>query len=479
MNLDEIDIQISELETRIDRLRALYEQYFMGFERTEPSVPRKDVERRIQDLRKVRFNNTAKRFKFQTLIQRYNTMQQYWGRICREIENGTYKRHKLKAERTIGSLDPSFFDDTKRNKLLQQATEEAPPAEEKPARTELGNLATEAAELLDAGADLDAELERALEEATKKPAVGGLLSRLGKREGEGDARDVPLPPAIRPKAAPPAVPPLPAKPQPKVGAELRAPSGASPASPGATSPGAASPGAASSGLASLGPVARAPAAPRPAVDPLVPAARTSVDPVAPAPRAPVAPAPSSAAAPAPPPRPESESKPQTRIPSWRPIALTDPPKRPRTPVPPGAPSPVVASVTVPITHSSSRPAPPPDGVSAPSHKPVTRAVAPPPRTSTAAGPSLGPPARPAPRPASFRPPRREVTSTLSEDQIRSIHEGYLRARAQTNASPVSYEKLAKSLRETEAQLLAKSNGRKVDFEVVIESGRAMLKPKLK
>ncbi len=446
MNLDEIDIQISELETRIDRLRALYEQYFMGFERTEPTVPRKDVERRIQDLRKVRFNNTAKRFKFQTLIQRYNTMQQYWGRICREIENGTYKRHKLKAERTIGSLDPSFFDDTKRTKL-PEATEE-PPVENRPLKAEMGNLATAAAELLDAGADLDAELERALDEATKKPPVGGLLSRLGKREGEGETRDLPLPPAIRPKAAPPAVPPLP--PRPQASAELRSP-GASPAS--------------------LDAVPRAPVAPRRSVDPVAPAPHASPAPVARAPRDPVAPA-----APA---RPDSDPKPQTRIPSWRPIALTDPPKRPRTPTPPGAPSPVVASVTVPITRGSSRPAPPPGGVSSPSHKPLTHAMPPPPRTSTAAGASLGPPPRPAPRPASLRPPRREVSSTLSEDQIRSIHEGYQRARAQTNASPVSFEKLAKSLRETEAQLLAKSNGRKVDFEVVIESGRAMLKPKLK
>src|ERR1700761_5068235 len=71
----------------------------MGIERIEPQIPRKDVDRRIYVLRREKIRNTAKRFKLQTIISRYNTFQQYWQRICREIENGTYKRHVIKAER--------------------------------------------------------------------------------------------------------------------------------------------------------------------------------------------------------------------------------------------------------------------------------------------------------------------------------------------------------------------------------------------
>jgi hypothetical protein len=55
-------------------------------------VPRKDVERRIYSLRKEQIRNTALRFRFQMILQRYNTYQTHWQRICREIENGTYKR---------------------------------------------------------------------------------------------------------------------------------------------------------------------------------------------------------------------------------------------------------------------------------------------------------------------------------------------------------------------------------------------------
>ena len=89
--------------SRVDRLRSLYEQYFMGIERLEPTVPRKDVDRRIQSLRKEQIRNTALRFRFQMILQRYNTYQTHWMRICREIENGTYKRHLLKrAQQRFG-----------------------------------------------------------------------------------------------------------------------------------------------------------------------------------------------------------------------------------------------------------------------------------------------------------------------------------------------------------------------------------------
>ena len=95
----ELEVALEELESRLERLRALYEQYFMGIERIEPAIPRKDVDRRIYVLRREKIRNTAKRFKLQTIISRYNTFQQYWQRICREIETGTYKRHLIRAER--------------------------------------------------------------------------------------------------------------------------------------------------------------------------------------------------------------------------------------------------------------------------------------------------------------------------------------------------------------------------------------------
>jgi hypothetical protein len=96
---EEVEKQIGDLEVAVDRLRSLYDQYFMGFEKLEPGVPRKDVDRRIYVLRKEQIRNTAQRFRFQMLLQRYNTYQSHWQRICREIDNGTYKRHLARAEK--------------------------------------------------------------------------------------------------------------------------------------------------------------------------------------------------------------------------------------------------------------------------------------------------------------------------------------------------------------------------------------------
>lgn len=102
MEPKELDIALEELEQRLERLRSLYEQYFLGIEKVEPTIARKDVDRRFWILRRTKLRNTARRFRLQLLVQRYNTFQQYWMRVCRQIENGTYSRHVRRAEATFG-----------------------------------------------------------------------------------------------------------------------------------------------------------------------------------------------------------------------------------------------------------------------------------------------------------------------------------------------------------------------------------------
>ncbi len=135
MEAKEIETLVGELETRVDRLRGLYEQYFIGFEKVIPSVPQKDVERRIYALRKEHIRNTAVRFRFQMLIQRYNTYQTHWQRICRQIEEGTYKRDVMRAQRRFKnpvaeapeSVPPPSVDVTF-SEPPPPAPPEAPPA---------------------------------------------------------------------------------------------------------------------------------------------------------------------------------------------------------------------------------------------------------------------------------------------------------------------------------------------------------------
>lgn len=116
MDSKDIAELIKELETRVERLRALYDQYFMGIERLEPLTLRKDLDRRLWVLRREHIRNTGLRFKLETTIQRYNTYQQYWQRIVREIENGTYQRDLGRAAQRFGENAVTAF--AKRRKKM-------------------------------------------------------------------------------------------------------------------------------------------------------------------------------------------------------------------------------------------------------------------------------------------------------------------------------------------------------------------------
>ncbi len=141
----EIAQLIGELEDRVERLRSLYDQYFMGIERLEPTIPRKDVDRRLWALRREQIRNTGLRFKLETTIQRYNTYQQYWQRIVREIENGTYQRDLGRAAKRFGEGAVTAFA-KRRQKLFEKG--EARKAEreaERQARTSQAPPPNEAA----------------------------------------------------------------------------------------------------------------------------------------------------------------------------------------------------------------------------------------------------------------------------------------------------------------------------------------------
>jgi hypothetical protein len=115
----EISQLIGELEERVERLRALYDQYFMGIERLEPLILRKEVDRRLWALRREQIRNTGMRFKLETTIQRYNTYQQYWQRIVREIENGTYQRDLGRAAQRFGDNAVTAFA-KRRQKMFEK-----------------------------------------------------------------------------------------------------------------------------------------------------------------------------------------------------------------------------------------------------------------------------------------------------------------------------------------------------------------------
>lgn len=104
-----IQDDISFLESSIAELVIKYEQYFLGIEKREPLKLFEDIERFIRRYNTATIINTMMKFKFNTLVGKFNSYKQYWGRITRLIEDGKYSRDRFKMERHLaeGSLRPS------------------------------------------------------------------------------------------------------------------------------------------------------------------------------------------------------------------------------------------------------------------------------------------------------------------------------------------------------------------------------------
>lgn len=83
---------INTLDSKVARLKVEYEQYFMRVLKREPIRLREEVERMIRAYSNTSISNTSLKFRFNSLVARHNTYKQYWTRVLRTIEEGTYTR---------------------------------------------------------------------------------------------------------------------------------------------------------------------------------------------------------------------------------------------------------------------------------------------------------------------------------------------------------------------------------------------------
>jgi hypothetical protein len=107
MDAKQYEQLVGDAESKLKRLRALYDQWFAGIERLEPQQQRKELDHILGLLRREQVRNTALKFRFNQIVQRYTTYTTYWRRITRQIEEGTYKRDVLRARRLTEQLPPS------------------------------------------------------------------------------------------------------------------------------------------------------------------------------------------------------------------------------------------------------------------------------------------------------------------------------------------------------------------------------------
>jgi hypothetical protein len=93
-----IEEELDELEIKINRLKMEYEQYFLGVLKREPYVLRGDVQKTIHRYLSAPPNQARTKFRFNSLCARYQSYRQLWGRTMRQIEEGTYRPHVLRAQ---------------------------------------------------------------------------------------------------------------------------------------------------------------------------------------------------------------------------------------------------------------------------------------------------------------------------------------------------------------------------------------------
>ena len=82
------DEELEKLEEDIRKLKNKYDQFFAGFQKVPPMMERKNVEVSIYEIGKQKMRDNARRFRYNTLLSRYNQYREMWGRKMREREEG-------------------------------------------------------------------------------------------------------------------------------------------------------------------------------------------------------------------------------------------------------------------------------------------------------------------------------------------------------------------------------------------------------
>jgi len=109
-----------EADRVMDRLKVDWEKYFLGIDDRPPEQMMRDIKRIMRDIEKNRSLKTALKFRTQTIRDRFTSLNQYWMRSQRQIEEGTHFRQKRKLsliekeqalrDRVTGAPDPRRGD---------------------------------------------------------------------------------------------------------------------------------------------------------------------------------------------------------------------------------------------------------------------------------------------------------------------------------------------------------------------------------
>lgn len=437
----EIEEQLDLLDKLVDRLRVMYEQYFMGIQKQAPSQLHTEAERRLREVTQLQIRNTGLRYRLATITQKFGSYNSYWRRTLREIEGGRYHRDLQRIKRQAQQKGTEIPEEILA--AMPQRMREMVERDRKAAEARAGRRGALAG-VNTAPADIGEEAVMVHSAPPPRPHAYTLDmdddldvdAMFDDITGVGDKPELPIAEQIR--AAPPPV------------------------------------------------VVAPPPAPRP----------TTMAPPRPATVAPPVPPP--------PPRPTTVAPPRPTTvapPVLPPLSRTTspPPMTGRPTAPPTAASPATprpassAARTVPIRRiNDTIPATPGRNASDTIPTPMAEFAedAPTPIHSVPVRPSLGATPRPAPRvppPATtpIRPPARvqplEPPPGMTEADTRALYAKFQKARALVGekSDDMTYDRLLKTLRVQGSKIIDQYKAKGVEFGVVIKDNKVILKAKPK
>ncbi len=100
------DEELEILGRKLTSLKLAYDQYFLGSRPREPAMLAAEVSKLVVVYSNQAIKNTAMRFKFNSIVSRYQAFKRQWTDTLRKIEAGTYARHQFKAKLHERPADP-------------------------------------------------------------------------------------------------------------------------------------------------------------------------------------------------------------------------------------------------------------------------------------------------------------------------------------------------------------------------------------
>lgn len=93
-----VEEELQILEHKLNALKLDYERYFLGTRPREPAMARGEIQKAMIIFSNTPIQNTALRFKFNSINSRFLAYRRQWDNTLRQMEAGTYKRDVFKAK---------------------------------------------------------------------------------------------------------------------------------------------------------------------------------------------------------------------------------------------------------------------------------------------------------------------------------------------------------------------------------------------